>query len=132
MSTRASILFAALALGLFGCPKKTTAPTDPIAGDDTEEETASGPTCETAADNATAVMVREEEMEGGDPSDLRATVVRLCTEDAWPEALIACLTTGTESDQLEECAKQNLSPEAYERAGEAIEQAMEGNHSPEG
>lgn len=107
----------ALVLALAGCPKGSP---DPVA--EPEEQTVP---CDAVADRAVALLQQDGEIPEGREGELRDTLVELCTSDEWPQTARTCVVEADDHRKLQDCAHQYLSDDAYRRAGEAMERALD-------
>ncbi len=107
----------ALVLALAGCPKGSS---DPVA----EPEEQPIP-CDAVADRAVALLQQDGEIPAGREGPLRDTLVELCTADEWPQPARSCIVDADDHRQLQDCAHQYLSDDAYRRVGEQMERALD-------
>ena len=111
------IALLALLLAHTGC-NKSASPTTP-------EPEAQSTSCDALADHAAALLQQDDEVAADRAGELRDVMVRVCTDDEWPEAARTCMRDATDHNQLEECAHQFLSDEQYRRAGDEMERVLD-------
>ena len=111
------IAVVALLLAHAGCSKKSS-PTTP-------EPEAQAASCDTVADRTITLLQQDGELQADRADELRGVVVGLCTDDAWPDTARTCMLDASDHRQLEDCAHQFLSDEAYRHAGNEMERVLD-------
>jgi hypothetical protein len=119
--TKLSFVLAA-SLAAFGCKKKDG---DAAGGGGLDCATVVSTSVDRASPDMKKDMPLPDDKFAGAIAAMKATLMKDCTEDKWPDAELKCLNDGKNAKDYEACDKKNL-PEAEQKKVEKdLQVAME-------